>query len=200
MATTPVNPGTVDWTGENPGIYLKETADGPYTCLASFFRVFYSPHGPGHALFLLWDAQSEHPYNACYSDNERLAEYLRDEFLVHFTTFRGNPLLDGLPLRRAGSFGRGGDPRSEYLEVVDAQGFEIRLTWRGLGQPYLIHVPAAQSSTGAHDLFSLFIDAPEAEVVVNGEPGVGKPFPRDFFGRQGSSAFLAFAETWLRPA
>ena len=101
MATTPVNPGTVDWTGENPGIYLKETADGPYTCLASFFRVFYSPHGPGHALFLLWDAQSEHPYNACYSDNERLAEYLRDESLVHFTTFRGNPLLDGLPLRRA---------------------------------------------------------------------------------------------------
>lgn len=200
MAATPVNPGTIDWTGENPGMYLKETADGPYTCLASFFRVFYSPRGQGHALFLLWDPQREHPYNACYSDNERLAEYLRDEFLTFFPAFRGNPLVASLPLRRAGSFGRGGDPRSEYLEVVAAQGFEIRLTWRGLGQPYLVQVPPDKSATGTHELFSVFFDAPEAEVVVNGERCVGEPVVRERFGQQGSTAFLAFAESWLRPS
>ena len=26
-ARTPVNPGVVQWSGENPGIYLKESAD-----------------------------------------------------------------------------------------------------------------------------------------------------------------------------
>jgi uncharacterized protein YggE len=45
--------GTVEWSGENPGISLKETPDGPFVALASFFRVVLSPHGRGHALVLL---------------------------------------------------------------------------------------------------------------------------------------------------
>ena len=28
MARAPFNPNKVDWSGENPGMYLKETADG----------------------------------------------------------------------------------------------------------------------------------------------------------------------------
>jgi hypothetical protein len=32
-------PGTVEWSGENPGISLKATPDGPFVALASFFRV-----------------------------------------------------------------------------------------------------------------------------------------------------------------
>ena len=46
-------PGTVEWSGENPGISLKATPDGPFVALASFFRVVLSPHGRGHALVLL---------------------------------------------------------------------------------------------------------------------------------------------------
>lgn len=43
----PAYPGTVDWSGENPGMYLKETQDGPFVTLLSFFRVVVSPHGRG---------------------------------------------------------------------------------------------------------------------------------------------------------
>ena len=50
-------PGTVDWSGENPGISLKETPDGPFVALASFFRVVLSPHGRGHALVLMQSPQ-----------------------------------------------------------------------------------------------------------------------------------------------
>ena len=53
MADTINFPGTVEWSGENPGISLKETPDGPFVTLASFFRVVLSPHGRGHALVLL---------------------------------------------------------------------------------------------------------------------------------------------------
>ena len=55
MARPPVNPRTVDWSGENPGITLKDTVDGETTCLVSFFRVVVSPHGVGHAAFVLTD-------------------------------------------------------------------------------------------------------------------------------------------------
>src|SRR5438094_402074 len=53
--TTPTltHPGVVDWSGENPGMYLKEKADGAFVTLVSFFRVVASPHGRGHALVLL---------------------------------------------------------------------------------------------------------------------------------------------------
>ena len=43
-------PGKVDWSGENPGMYLKETADGPFVTLLSFFRVMISPFSVGHAV------------------------------------------------------------------------------------------------------------------------------------------------------
>jgi hypothetical protein len=38
--------GTVEWSGENPGISLKQVPDGPFIVLASFFRVVLSPHAP----------------------------------------------------------------------------------------------------------------------------------------------------------
>ena len=53
--------GNVDWSGENPGISLKETADGPFVALASFFRVVLSPHGRGHVLVLLQSPQESAP-------------------------------------------------------------------------------------------------------------------------------------------
>ncbi len=63
MDRIPVNPGMVDWSGENPVMYLKESADGPFVTLISFFRVVLSPHGRGHAAFLFLDpmAMGRHP-------------------------------------------------------------------------------------------------------------------------------------------
>jgi hypothetical protein len=57
MADTLVFPGTVEWSGENPGISLKTDPNGPFTTLASFFRVALAPHGRGHALMLLQSPQ-----------------------------------------------------------------------------------------------------------------------------------------------
>ena len=30
MSRPVINPGKVDWSGENPGMYLKEKVDGPF--------------------------------------------------------------------------------------------------------------------------------------------------------------------------
>ena len=84
MTDTIVFPGQVDWSGENPGISLKQEADGPFTTLASFFRVVLSPHGRGHALVLLRSPHEAAPAperaNICLHDNEPLARYLVTEF------------------------------------------------------------------------------------------------------------------------
>lgn len=53
MTRIPINPGRVDWSDENPGIYLKTDPAGDYTALALFFRVVLSPHGSGHAALVL---------------------------------------------------------------------------------------------------------------------------------------------------
>ena len=94
MARPPVNPNAVDWSGENPGITLKATVDGETTCLVSFFRVVVSPHGVGHAAFVLTDpllkGQGE-AVNTCFTDNEPLARYLLSDFVSHFGAWRGIP-------------------------------------------------------------------------------------------------------------
>jgi hypothetical protein len=42
MSRVPIHPGTVEWSGENPGIYLKDSADGPWRSLMCFFRIVLS--------------------------------------------------------------------------------------------------------------------------------------------------------------
>ena len=93
MADPIVFPGTVEWSGENPGISLKDRPDGPFVALASFFRVVLSPHGRGHALVLLQAPESASPprerANYCLHDNEALARYLVAEFVSNFGAYRG---------------------------------------------------------------------------------------------------------------
>src|SRR5262245_60185354 len=74
MADTINFSGTVEWSGENPGISLKQDPNGPFVALASFFRVVLSPHGRGHALVLMQAPQDGAARtNVVLHDNEKLA-------------------------------------------------------------------------------------------------------------------------------
>src|SRR3712207_4305208 len=133
MAEPILFPGTVEWSGENPGISLKENPDGPFTALASFFRVVLSPHGRGHALVLLQSPHDPNPSgeraNYCLTDNEALASYLVTEFVSHFGAYKGLPGLGSLIYRQLDSVEASGDPASTYSETVRAGGLDVRLTW-----------------------------------------------------------------------
>jgi hypothetical protein len=200
MADQPINPGVVDWSGENPGMYLKADDAGPFTCLVSFFRVVYSPHGGGHGVVILMDPQGRDPnaINAFYTDNRPLAEYLKHDYVSQFAAFRGIPTLASLPIREATSFTHAGDARDSWTETVRGPGIDISLTWSELGTPFLVDYKPEQSATGKHYMASLFIPGQRAEVVANGVRGVGKPIPRDMYGTKSTTAFLAFSETWVR--
>jgi hypothetical protein len=202
MAEPIVFPGTVEWSGENPGISLKETPDGPFVALASFFRVVLSPHGRGHALVLMQSPQDAAPpaerANVCLTDNEPLARYLVANFVSHFGAWRGLPGLSGLQYRKLDGVQSSGDPASSYTEIVKAPNMDVQLTWSGLGTPFCFALPPDKSATGAHTMPSLFVGCADASITVNGRRLSGKPVPRDVAGHTITTAMLAFSETWLK--
>jgi hypothetical protein len=199
---SPIHPGRVEWTGENPGIYLKDAQDGPWTGLATFFRVVYSPYGMGSGVLVLDQpdlAQGQpEAHNFCISDNETLARFLVDSFFSRFASFRVSPGLGAVRYLAATDVQRAGDTRSRYQEIVRSDGFEVVMTWSGLGEPYAVDMPADKGPTGVHQMYSLFLDAADAQVTVNGKPLRGKVALRDFAGTRKSTAFLAFSESWMQ--
>jgi hypothetical protein len=202
MADPIVFAGTVEWSGENPGISLKETPDGPFVTLASFFRVVLSPHGRGHALVLLQSPQDRAPpaerANLCLTDNEPMARYLVTEFVSNFGAWKGVPGLAGLGYRKLDSVEAGGDAAKSYSETLRAGDLTVKLEWTGLGKPFCFALPPDKSATGRHHMPSLFVGCADARVSVNGRVLPGKPAPREIAGQRISTAMLAFSETWIR--
>ena len=202
MTDTVLFPGTVEWSGENPGISLKEDPAGPFTTLASFFRVVLSPHGRGHALVLLLSPDEHAPpadrANICFTDNEPLARWLVADYVAHFGAWRGLPGLQGLQYRRLDSVQTGGDAITSYSETVRAGDTTVTLAWTGLGKPFCFALTPPTSATGSHTMPSLFVGCDKASVTVNGRVRPGEPIPRDIAGQRISTAMLAFSETWIR--
>ena len=201
MPSSPIPPGAVAWTGENPGIYLKDEQDGPWTGLMTFFRITWSEHGRGHGVLLLDDPNVEQSLpevaNFCITDNEPLARYLVDEFFSKFASFKVSPGLKAIQYLPLTEVYREGDTRAEYTEVVKSADQEVRMTWKGLGKPYAVDMPPEKGPTKAHEMYSLFLDASDALVTVNGRRLKGKVVERDFANTKKTTAFLAFSESWM---
>lgn len=202
MERIPINPGTVEWSGENPGMFLRETADGPFVTLISFFRVVLSPHGRGHAAFFFLDPHGDGKApgkpNVCFTDNEPLARYLKDNFLAKFGVFKGVPALGNCRFETGREFVPAGDARTTYTERFKTDQGDVSLTWEPLGDVFHVERPKEKSATGQHEMFSLFVNASGVKVSLAGKGVAGKPFPRDMAGKASSTAFLAFSETWVR--
>jgi hypothetical protein len=201
MERIPINPGTVDWSGENPGIYLKESPDGPFVTLVTFFRVVRSPHGRGHAAFLLLDPRGDGTTagrpNLCITDNDPLARYLQKEFVPYFGAFRDATGLARCRFEKGSQFVASGDACTTYTERFRGESGEVSLTWEPLTDAFMVELPKEKSATGRHEMFSLFVTAEGARVAIGGKSIPGRPVPRDMAGKQTSTAFLAFSETWV---
>ena len=163
MANDIIIDAPVDWTGDNPGVYLKDDAAGPWVTLASFFRVFVSPKGPGTALLLLASpgeaSGTDAAPNVCITDNGPLARWLVNDFAANFEFFRDTPAIAGVTYVGLESAGRGGDALTTYSETVSGGGYDVKLEWQGLGEPFGLVVPPDASATGKHTFLSMFVGA-----------------------------------------
>ncbi len=199
----PRNPSKVEWSGDNPGIYLKEDPDGDWTALGIFFRVALSPHGAGTTMIVLEKPNEATGYpdanNICLTDNEPLTEYLIRDFMSKFPSFRGREGLGSMTYLPIDEVTTKGDLRDYRSESVISKDLEVVMTWRDLQEPFAAEVAVEISATGEHEMYSVFLEAKSAEISVNGQKFSGQITTRNFLGREMSTAFLAISETWLTP-
>ena len=193
MTTSSVDPNRVLLTGENPYIRLSETDGGPNTTDASFWRILFSPGGPGHVLFLQSELTDDQP--RVYTDNIQMTRWLQGEIQG-----RINPTFGDLEIpAQEATFGSSGDLRSFWTESLTSEDEEISMTWYDLGGPFLSHRLAGGNPERPHGVATVLIPANAARLTVNGRFAKGRPFPRERDGRTHSTCSLAFSESWLLP-
>ena len=83
--------------------------------------------------------------------------------------------------------------------VITVLARPLEMIWRDMGPPLPVEVTVENSATKAHEMYSVFLEAKSAQIVVNGTPLAGSVQNRQIFGRTMSTAFLAFSETWVTP-
>jgi hypothetical protein len=199
----PITPGVVDWSGENPGILLKDAA-GNFSAMALFFRIAWSPAGQGHVLLLYGTpatatGTAEAP-NVLLTDNVALAGFLKDNFIGRLKAFRSAPAFKGLSVKLAQAVRSSGDPMGHrYSEMISGHGLTVELVWEELEPPRALELTPDQVGTGAHTMFSLLVPARAAQIIVNGYSLPGQIGTRIQAGIETTTAFLYFSETWVIP-
>lgn len=203
---TGIKTGTLDWTGDNPFIYLKTDPDQDWSSLSLYFRIASSAYGSGQAILVLdkpYDAGDDSDLRVLITDNQPLAEYLVRDFVRHFGLFRKAVALDTLRVFNDGVFQTANRFPDQVTEsVVSASaGLSIALQWDQMTQPAIcVDLPQSQTQTQQHEMMCVFHPAQQARVLVNGAPLPGATIERDFNGTRAQSASLANSETWVRVA
>ena len=186
--TSATDANRVILTGENPFIRLSPTDGEDNTTDASFWRIIFSPAGPGHVLYI----NSELTDNAwrIYSDNIAMARWLQSTvqgMLNAATADHSIPVIEA-------SFGKHGDMRDFWTETVLTADEEIALTWYGAGDPLLVHTePSPERRYG---VCTILVPVTGARLALNGAHASGQPWPRERDGRPFSTCALAFSESW----
>ena len=190
--TNPVDPNHVLMTGENSFIRLSPDGGKTQTDRFSHWRVLWCPAGTGHTLFMQSTLGGGEV--RVYSDNAAVARWLQRTIeTLLFPAFADTKL----PVIAA-EFARAGDPRSTAVETIVSASDRIRMTWYDCIEPFVLNAPPGFNDRPI-GVFSTFFPARSAQVELNGKFATASPWPEMRGDRQGSSACLAWSETWVKP-
>jgi hypothetical protein len=188
----PVDPNEVLMTGENSFIRLSTDGGKTLTDRTSHWRVLWCPAGGGHVLFIqstLTDGKIR-----VYSDNIAVARWLQKTIeSVLFPAFADT----SLPVISA-AFERHGGPWSSATETIVAADARIVMSWYDCLEPFVLNAPPGFNNRPI-GVFSTFFPARAAQLELNGRVATGSPWLEMRGDRQGSSATLAWSETWVKP-
>jgi hypothetical protein len=191
IVVEPITQRGIKIAGENPMIILYRPGNQDITVLVSMWTARYSPVGAGHAL-LIWADPDESGLGSdaptgIYTDNPELARYVWEHFYRDYDTIKGRGIETGPPVPARFTEVLGGD-RFYRISCV-AAGTTIELEWQQVLDWFQVMTRLTGFETSA-------VAGPcrSAEVRVNGVAARGEVHqPEGWFG---SSAALAFAETW----
>jgi hypothetical protein len=206
-ATQGVKPGRVYLTGENPVIRLLDKPGGAVLTFASYWRIVWSPAGPGHVCYLTTgDGKSPADLRVALTDNRKLYDYITENIMA--------PVLDqdiaGRPYTPvAATFddpGRGtfttnatGDSSTMTERRITARSnkYTVVLVWHDFLEPFQLDTPVG-GAANPFGVTSLFIPAKTATVLINNKKAAGNVYPQMRGPAQSSTAFLAFSESWIK--
>ena len=162
------DPNKTILTGENPFIRMSLKDGDPNSTDASYWRIIFSPVGPGHVLYL--KSELTEGRWRIYSDNIAMARWLQ-------TTVQGmlNAELSDttIPCAEA-SFSKAGDPRYFWTEYIKSHSEDISLTWFDIGEPLLIHAQPNQIPNRRYGVCTVLIPALGTRLVRNGIEAKGQ--------------------------
>jgi hypothetical protein len=129
-----------------------------------------------------------------YSDNIAVARWLQTSIeTLLFPAFADT----SLPVVSA-RFERQGGPWSSATETVFGADARLTLSWYDCIEPFVLHAPPGFNDRPI-GVFSTFFPARGAQLEINGRVATGLVWPEMRGDRQGSSATLAWSETWVKP-
>lgn len=184
------DPNKVILTGENPFIRLSPVDSDEHTTNASYWRIIFSPAGPGHVLYVKSELTEKRW--RIYADNIAMARWLQSTvqgMLNAELTDTSIPVVDA-------EFSKTGDPRYFWSEKIIARGEDITLTWFDLGDPLLIHTQPKAQPNRPYGVCTVLVPALGTRLVRNGVEAAGRSWPREREGRPFSTSALAFSESW----
>lgn len=189
----PVDPNTVIMTGENSFIRLSKDGGQTQSSRLSHWRVLWCAAGAGHVLFIQSELTGGQP--RIYSDNAAVARWLQRNIEKYlFPAFAD----ESLPVISA-DFARSGDPRGVATEVIESHDDSIIMTWYDCIEPFVLTMAPGQPPERPIGVFSTMFPARSAQIEVNGNFAEGSVWLEMRGDRQGSSATLAWSETWVAP-
>ena len=193
-----IHPGEVILVMDHSVITLREGGrpDGAETAHLSMYDVKYSIEvGGGHVVLLRVPSAG---MDGVYADTIELGERMQ-------ARLRGigmsDPMLERPPIALLDvdrePFTGGG-----FGYRFRAEGLEVQARWEDCEPPFYAEGPSPSFSP-REDIWSVFVAARRASIVVNGVAAPGAPWEDDVWKprlpRALSSAHSAFAETRLRP-
>lgn len=184
----PARPSTVYLSGENPVVFLFDRPGGETETFVSFWRIHWSPVGPGHVCYVTSGREkSPGALRVALFDNPRLFAYLTNEVLGSY-----NRAYVERPFTRVegATFASGGDAVREHRETCRGGGYDVELAWSELRTPGLVDIPPGSRPTNPFGIVYLRTFAGRASVTVNGRPARGVSVPDE--------SFLALGETWTK--
>jgi hypothetical protein len=189
------------FSGENPGmtLYLPRTEQA--TAVASYWHCTDSPWGVGHAL-VLWLETGTTPatavgYGGIFTDNRDLAQVLVKNLTQHFPEFQNVPTETLAYIEAHCEHTYNG---SSYRVVCQAPDAQVELEWAEVLDRKQVIWPKFPAGEVAYDLTTVICPCRGGQIQINGQTIAGEvQTAQAANGAFSSSAFLAFAETWIGP-
>lgn len=187
----------VFFSGENPGMTLYAPGTDQVVAVASYWHCTDSPWGVGHALVLWLGTETEIGHGGIFTDNLDLAQILVNKLTQYFPEFTDIPVSTFAFVNSRCEHTFDGDC---YRVMCQTPKIRIEMEWIGLLDRKQLIWPQFPAGTTVFDLTTVICPCQVGRIQLNGRLMDGEvKTSKTANGRPSSTAFLAFAETWVGP-